>query len=95
MIAVVADTGPINYLLLINHIALLERFFDQVLIPHQVHRELLSDHAPERVRAWAANLPQWCEVCQTTALDLVELRGSIQVRKLQSNSLYKQATSAC
>ncbi len=68
MTVVVADTGPINYLLLIDEIALLERFFDRVLIPHEVHTELLSARAPTKVRAWAAHLPQWCEVRQTAAL---------------------------
>ena len=52
MTVVVADTGPINYLLLIDEIALLERFFDRVLIPHEVHTELLSARAPTKVRAW-------------------------------------------
>jgi predicted nucleic acid-binding protein len=67
MIVIVADTGPINYLLLIQQIELLPHFFDRVLLPQQVHEELLGHGAPAVVNTWALNLPEWCEV-QTAAI---------------------------
>jgi predicted nucleic acid-binding protein len=59
---VVADTTPLNYLALIGQIELLAALYRSVLIPREVHRELQRPKAPAPVRAWAANLPPWCEV---------------------------------
>jgi predicted nucleic acid-binding protein len=59
---VVADTTPLNYLILISEIELLPALYESVLIPAEVHRELKQPKTPPQVRAWAANLPVWCEV---------------------------------
>lgn len=59
---VVADTSPINYLILIDQIAILEVLYGRILIPHAVHEELLSLKAPLSVRAWAKNPPGWLEL---------------------------------
>lgn len=59
---VVADTSPLNYLILIGEIKLLPALYRTVLIPREVHRELLRMEAPATVRTWASNLPEWCEV---------------------------------
>jgi len=42
---VVADTSPINYLLLINQIDLLPRLFRQIIIPEIVRDEMLDPDA--------------------------------------------------
>lgn len=59
---VVADTGPINYLVLIGHIDLVQKLYGALIIPPAVHRELLHPSAPPMVRAWALNLPRWADV---------------------------------
>jgi hypothetical protein len=59
---VVADTTPLNYLVLIGQIELLSALYRTVLIPQEVHRELQQPGTPPTVRAWATNLPAWCEV---------------------------------
>ncbi len=59
---VVADTSPINYLILIDRIAILEALYKRILIPHAVHEEMLSPEAPAAVRAWAKNPPNWLEL---------------------------------
>jgi predicted nucleic acid-binding protein len=59
---VVADTGPLNYLILIGHIDLLPALFEKVVLPATVPSELASRKAPPIVRHWAANLPAWLEV---------------------------------
>ena len=59
---VVADTSPLNYLVLIAEIQLLPALYDGVLIPEEVHRELQRLQTPSNVRSWATNLPAWCEV---------------------------------
>lgn len=61
MIAV-SDTGPLNYLLLINHIRLLPQLYEKVIIPHSVLIELLNPGAPKSVSEWASTLPGWAEV---------------------------------
>jgi predicted nucleic acid-binding protein len=64
---VVADTSPINYLVLIDQIEILERLYGRILIPHAVHEELLSLKAPSPVRAWAKNPPGWLELLSPSA----------------------------
>ena len=59
---VVADTAPLNYLLLIREIELLPHLYENVLIPPEVHRELSQPGSPAVVQRWAANLPAWSEV---------------------------------
>jgi predicted nucleic acid-binding protein len=61
---IVADTSPINYLILLNHDALLPRFYEQVVIPPAVHGELQHPQTPPVVRAWVAHPPSWFEVRQ-------------------------------
>lgn len=59
---VVSDTSPINYLLLIEEIGLLHKLFQQVLIPEAVFSELNDQRAPEQVRNWLKNIPNWVEI---------------------------------
>lgn len=47
---VVADTSPINYLILIEHIELLPLMFERVVIPSTVQNELSSHDAPPAVQ---------------------------------------------
>lgn len=54
---VVADTTPLNYLILIDQIQLLSMLYHTVLLPQQVHRELQQPGTPPAVSAWAANSP--------------------------------------
>jgi predicted nucleic acid-binding protein len=46
---VVADTSPINYLILIDQIAILEALYGRILIPHAVLDEMLNPKAPSSV----------------------------------------------
>jgi predicted nucleic acid-binding protein len=59
---VIADTTPLNYLVLIDHANLLPRLYGRVLIPHAVYEELQAAGAPASVRDWAAHHPPWLEV---------------------------------
>jgi predicted nucleic acid-binding protein len=59
---VVADTGPINYLVLIDAVGLLPQLFERIFIPVVVHAELIDSEAPEKVRAWIGQAPAWLEV---------------------------------
>ena len=59
---VVADTGPLNYLVLIDAIELLPKLFEKVFTPEAVRAELLYQDAPAVVRVWAAQPPGWLDV---------------------------------
>ena len=65
---IVSDTGPINDLLLIGHIGVLESLFGEVAIPPAVLRELTQDDTPERVRTWIESQPAWITVKESPAL---------------------------
>lgn len=59
---VVADTGPLNYLVLIEAIDVLPKLFERIFVLAAVHDELAHADAPGAVRVWIAHLPAWLEV---------------------------------
>ena len=59
---VIADTGPINYLLLIGHIEVLPALFEKVILPSAVKDELSDPNTPLLARNWMAAPPVWVEV---------------------------------
>ncbi len=59
---VVADTSPINYLILLGRIEVLHQIYGEVLIPHAVLDELLDGAAPAAVQDWASRPPLWLRV---------------------------------
>ncbi len=89
---VIADTSPLNYLVWIGLAEIIPKLYGSLIIPTEVHAELLADDAPVLVRAWAKSLPEWIEV-QTPhvglrddprwkTLDLGERAGSAIARSL-------------
>jgi predicted nucleic acid-binding protein len=59
---VVADTSPLNYLVLIEHIEVVHALFEKVFVPQVVRDELQHDETPESVRRWIAEPPSWIEI---------------------------------
>lgn len=59
MKAVVADTGPLRYLVLIEVVDVLPRLFEQVLVPEIVAFELSRPSTPSPVREWLEATPAW------------------------------------
>ncbi len=59
---VIADTTPVNYLVLIQQADLRPRLFGQVLIPPAVFDELKDPETPAPVRTWLAKAPSWLQV---------------------------------
>jgi len=59
---VVADTGPLHYLVLTGDIELLPKLFERVLVPQVVRDELANAEAPQAVRDWIARAPGWLDV---------------------------------
>jgi hypothetical protein len=65
MTVVIADTSPLNYLILIAEADLLARLLRKVLIPDAVATEHRDPGAPPVVVEWATHSPFWSEVCPT------------------------------
>jgi predicted nucleic acid-binding protein len=63
---VVSNTSPLNYLILIEEIDLLPRFYERVVIPQSVCEELQAAETPEAVRTWILNPPDWLEISSET-----------------------------
>ena len=57
MTVVVADTSPLNYLVLIGEVDVLAKLFDSVLIPPAVYAELQSPRTPSQVVRWGGFTP--------------------------------------
>ena len=69
MQVVVADTGRLHYLVLIDQFDLLPRLFASVSVPTVVRDELLHPNTPEPVRNWATNRPSWLTVAAAPTHD--------------------------
>ena len=65
---IVADTSPLNYLVLIDQIDLLPQLYGRVLIPESVLDELSAVEAPQLVPFWSTNLSEWIEVSPATPI---------------------------
>ena len=64
---IIADTGPINYFVLIGNIDLLPILFEKVILPSAVQAELADPDAPPSVRRWIADPPAWLDIRDTPA----------------------------
>jgi predicted nucleic acid-binding protein len=59
---VVADTSPLNYLILIDQAHLLPALFGEVLIPPAVLQELHHPKTPDKIKDWIAQPPAWLQI---------------------------------
>ena len=73
---IIADTGPINYLVLIGNIDLLPILFEKVILPSAVQAELMDPDAPPSVRNWIADPPAWLDILETPSRQFDQ--GSVQ-----------------
>lgn len=61
---VIADTTPINHLVLLDSAETLKQLYGRVIVPAAVLAELRVQAAPPEVRHWAERPPSWLEVRQ-------------------------------
>ena len=66
---VVADTSPLNYLVLIGEIELLPQIFGNVLVPDAVWREMGASGSPKMVKDWLETDPAWVNIERPANLD--------------------------
>ena len=62
MTLVVADTSPINYLLVIDQVSILPSLYREIVIPQEVLAELSDGDAPSEVLNWIQSRPLWLHV---------------------------------
>lgn len=92
---VVADTSPLNCLIQIRLISLLEKLYGHVYLPHAVAEETKHDRAPSAVRQWIIQLPAWVTVArpkkttdpQLLNLDSGEREAIVLVSELKAELL--------
>ncbi len=63
---VVADAGPLHYLVLIDCGEILGNLFDHVLVPFAVRDELIHPRAPQKVKDWIVQARPWLEITAVT-----------------------------
>jgi predicted nucleic acid-binding protein len=59
---VVADTSPLNYIVMTGYVDVLPKLFGSIMVPPAVIQELDNPNAPEPVRRWIGALPEWVHV---------------------------------
>jgi predicted nucleic acid-binding protein len=85
---VVADTSPINYLVLIDAIHVLPALYEKVIIPKTVSDELQVPESPQAVRDWTARYHEWLTLDQSLPshdpeLDFLDAGESHAIRLVQ------------
>jgi len=59
---VVADTSPLNYLVLIQYDTILPALYERVTVPPAVLADLQQPRTPQTVRTWVTSPPAWLQV---------------------------------
>ena len=86
---VVADTSPINYLVLIGEIDVLPALYEKIIIPEAVFNELQDAETPELVRTWVDGAPAWFTVSPVT-VSLVESLPKLDEGEKQAIALFEE-----
>lgn len=65
---IIADTTPLNHLILIDQVSLLTALYGRVIVPQAEFSEFQDEAAPASVKKWVSNRPNWLEVGRITSL---------------------------
>lgn len=65
LVAVVSDTSPLSYLILIGEVEVLSVLYGEILIPPAVEKEIRSPDGPGPPRTWIGEAPSWLHVEQS------------------------------
>ena len=79
---IVADTSPLNYLILIDAVEILPVIFQEVTIPSAVRQEFLAEDASEGVRRWMNNSPAWLKIAAVGEIDETIKLGKGEVKAI-------------
>lgn len=76
---VVADSGPLHYLILLEEAELLRTLYGNVLIPSAVAAELSTPGAPRSVREWISQHPSWLRIVEVSDEDIVSVTDELDL----------------
>ena len=74
----VSDTGPLHYLVLLEHVDILQVLFRKVTVPEPVRDELTHPSAPDAVRHWMTAPPSWLSVHPVRPDMLAEIDAALE-----------------
>ena len=63
MTLIVSDNSPLNLLVRLGVAEILPRLFTRIVIPPEVAQEMRHAKAPQAVRSFVDNPPDWLEIC--------------------------------
>lgn len=66
---ILADTSPLNYLILIGSVDVLEAIFARIVVPPAVRDELRRPGSPQLIRDWIETPPDWIQIQSPVRLD--------------------------
>ena len=89
MSVIIANTTPINYLILIDQIVVLRHLYARVMIPQAVFGELQDEGTPGKVKEWVTSHPEWLEV-RTVLASLDPVLAFLDVGEREAISLAKE-----
>jgi predicted nucleic acid-binding protein len=84
---VIADTAPVNYLILIEAIELLPKLYGQIVIPESVLSELNAGRTPAPVKLWVRNKPDWLRVEKAALESLKETAAFLDAGEREAIAL--------
>lgn len=83
---VIADTSPLNYLVLIEQAQVLPRLYGKVVVPQAVLEELLHPDTPSVVSQWIASAPSWL-IIERNIPPVAGLSGDLDLGERQALEL--------
>jgi predicted nucleic acid-binding protein len=89
MSVIISNTMPINYLVLIDHVAILHHLYTHVIIPQAVFEEFQDEGTPAKVKEWVGSHPEWLEV-RTVSVPLDSSLTLIDVGEREAIYLAKE-----
>lgn len=70
---IVSDTTPLHYLILIDKVDLLRKFFSEIAVPKIVSDELQAAETPTKIKNFMSAPPSWLSVLPDSGLSDSEL----------------------
>ncbi len=90
---VVADSSPLRYLVLIQHVEVLPVLYQRVLIPPAVEQELTHQNTPAIVKQWMSSRPSWLEAHSVQPAGTTVVTGDVDIGEEQAILLAKQISA--
>jgi predicted nucleic acid-binding protein len=76
---VIADSGPLHYLILLEQTELLHHFYGEVIVPEAVADELRAVGSPQPVSDWMRRTPSWMKLASVTAEEIASIAGELDL----------------